>query len=384
MLLSIKVTPESASAAKGTNTTFAAIGTYTDGTTQDVSSVAVWSGADIVGTDVASVNAGGKVVARNIGTAWITATVGTYANSGLLSVTAAVPTALAILPPTGRVGKGGIQQYAAIATLSDGTTQDVTGSATWQTKDVSGSGVASIDKNGLATAVATGTAEIDATFHGLPATAQLSVTAFSAKPGCTADNWCWQNPLPQGDDLMSVWGSDASHIWTVGPYGTVLRWNGATWVPQPSGTTQNLRGVWGSDASHVWLVGFNGTILQWNGTSLIPQASGTTQYLRSVWGLDATHVWAVGDGGTLLHWDGTAWSAQASGTTQILRNVWGVDATHVWAVGDGGTILLWNGTTWTAQSSGVTDVLLGTWGTSATQVWTVGSSGRILLWNGTT
>ena len=97
---------------------------------------------------------------------------------------------------------------------------------------------------------------------------------------------------------------------------------------------QYLYGVSALDATHVWAVGEYGTILFFNGTSWSPQTSGTTANLVSVSALDATHVWAVGASGTILFFNGTFWSAQASGTTNNLMGVSALDATHVWAVGN--------------------------------------------------
>ena len=39
---------------------------------------------------------------------------------------------------------------------------------------------------------------------------------------CSADNWCWRNPLPQGNNLNATWGSGASDVWAVGGGGTIL------------------------------------------------------------------------------------------------------------------------------------------------------------------
>jgi len=35
--------------------------------------------------------------------------------------------------------------------------------------------------------------------------------------------WCWQNPLPQGNLLMSVDFTDDLHGWAVGYCGTILK-----------------------------------------------------------------------------------------------------------------------------------------------------------------
>ncbi len=78
---------------------------------------------------------------------------------------------------------------------------------------------------------------------------------------CSADDWCWRNPLPHGNSIQDIWGSDASHVWAVGTAGQIVMWDGSAWVPQASGTTKNLGKVWGLDATHVWAAGDDGTIL---------------------------------------------------------------------------------------------------------------------------
>lgn len=78
---------------------------------------------------------------------------------------------------------------------------------------------------------------------------------------CSSDGWCWENPLPKGNDLAGVWGTDANNVWAVGAGGTILKWNGTAWAPESSGTTNSLDGVWGADANNVWAVGHYGAIL---------------------------------------------------------------------------------------------------------------------------
>ncbi len=34
--------------------------------------------------------------------------------------------------------------------------------------------------------------------------------------------WQWQNPLPQGNSLLGVWGSGPGDIFAVGGYGAIL------------------------------------------------------------------------------------------------------------------------------------------------------------------
>src|SRR3989454_8153249 len=122
-----------------------------------------------------------------------------------------------------------------------------------------------------------------------------------AQPVCSSDGWCWSNPLPQGNTLISVWGSASTDVWAVGASGTILHWDGSAWSGFPSGTTNFLYGVWGSASTDVWAVGGGGTILHWDGSAWSPVSSGTTLWLTSVWGSASNDVWAVGDGGAILH-----------------------------------------------------------------------------------
>ncbi len=79
-LQSIVVSPSSASIAAGQTRQFTATGTYSDGSTADLTAIAVWTPVGIVGP-------GGRAVGTNPGTYTITATVGTVQGSASLTVT---------------------------------------------------------------------------------------------------------------------------------------------------------------------------------------------------------------------------------------------------------------------------------------------------------
>lgn len=164
-----------------------------------------------------------------------------------------------------------------------------------------------------------------------------SQAVYGERDGTRA-TWTFQNPLPTGNELRSVWGADAKNVWAVGNDGTIVKWDGATWTKQVSVTTEPLYGVYGTGPNNVWAVGWGGTIVKWDGSTWSTQSSGTTDHLTSIYGVDAKNVWAVGINGTIVKWDGSTWTTQASGTTNHLLGVYGADA-NVWAVGDKGTIL---------------------------------------------
>lgn len=175
VLSSLAVSPASVSIYKGQYVSLAAIGTYSDGSTQDLSASATWTAGDLSGTDVASVAAGGQVFGKNIGKAKVAASVGALSGSAVVDVATPVYTGLSV-SPTSTVGFRGLAvQFNAIATLPDGTTQDVTASATWTATDYIGTGVASVSSRGLVTPLATGMAYINAAFGGFSSSGSLIV-----------------------------------------------------------------------------------------------------------------------------------------------------------------------------------------------------------------
>ena len=178
VLASITVSPSAPSIAKGTMQQLTAIATFTDATTQDITGTATWTATDVApATNVAAVTATGLAIGRNLGSATLTASTGGKSGSATLTVTPAVIIAVSVSPNGPSIAKGTAQQFSATATLSDKTTQDATTLATWTAVDVTGTGIASIDMNGLATGTGVGTATIRATYLGFSGAVTLTVTA---------------------------------------------------------------------------------------------------------------------------------------------------------------------------------------------------------------
>ena len=120
-----------------------------------------------------------------------------------------------------------------------------------------------------------------------------------ATPGSLVVGWSWQQPSPQGLDLLDASFVDASRGWSVGAQGTILTSvdGGATWAAQSSGTTVALAAVWFTDALHGCAVGDGGTILHTtNGGVLWSKVpSGTRAKLAGVHFETRRQGWAVGD-----------------------------------------------------------------------------------------
>lgn len=172
-LTSIAVTPANPSLAAKATQQFTATGSYSNGTTADITSSVTWSSSN---AGVASITTAGVATAAGAGTATITAAMNGVSGTAALTVTAAAVTvtSIAVAPGTSTLTAGATQQFTATATYSNGTTGPLTTGVTWSS---SSTAVATVNSSGMATAVATGTATITASSGGMTAQAALTVNA---------------------------------------------------------------------------------------------------------------------------------------------------------------------------------------------------------------
>ncbi|HET6284429.1 MAG TPA: Ig-like domain-containing protein [Polyangia bacterium] len=177
-LVSIAVTPSTPSIAKGTKQQFVATGTYTDGTTQNLSATATWASATEATATISNA-AGTKGLATSVavGTTVISATIGTVAGNTTLTVTAATLVSIAVTPATPSIARGTRLRFAATGTYSDATTQDLTAAATWASATPATATISSAaGSDGLATGMAVGTTVISAAVGAIRGSTTLRVT----------------------------------------------------------------------------------------------------------------------------------------------------------------------------------------------------------------
>jgi photosystem II stability/assembly factor-like uncharacterized protein len=76
--------------------------------------------------------------------------------------------------------------------------------------------------------------------NGLLLFIALIITALPLK--AQSDDWEWQNPLPQGNDLNSVYFVDSNTGWAVGNFGTIIKTTdaGENWLRQESNINSHL------------------------------------------------------------------------------------------------------------------------------------------------
>jgi len=170
----VAVTPANPTISTGQNAQFAASGTFSDGTTQDVTFDAAWAssmpGIATVGDDVASK---GYARALTVGTTTISATFAGVSGTALLTVTEPVLQSISVAPGNPSVLSLSTAALTATAHYSNGTTANITNQVTWTSNSPD---IATIDTSGKATTLRQGAATITATFNGVSGTTNLRVT----------------------------------------------------------------------------------------------------------------------------------------------------------------------------------------------------------------
>ncbi|EHH1078728.1 hypothetical protein J7I01_004418 [Vibrio parahaemolyticus] len=152
----ITTTPDPLGLPAGLSQPLAALATYSDGDTLDVTGIAAWSTAD---ARVATITSPGGVVTAGVGASGqsTTATVewDTQNDSIGLNVTDAIITNIDVTPPDQTIPIATTLDYTAMATYSDGDTVDITSSTdtAWSTSDT---GIATIGASGHLSADAIG------------------------------------------------------------------------------------------------------------------------------------------------------------------------------------------------------------------------------------
>ncbi len=175
VLKSIDVTPVNQSIALGQTQLFIAIGTFTDDSTQDLSSLVIWNSSN---TGVATISntsgSRGLATSKAEGTTTITASFsGITSNNATLTITPTVLVSITVTPASISGPLGSLFQFSATGTFSDGSSTDLTKSVNWVSSNIF---VANINPQGLATAFNVGTTIITATSGSISGSASLTIT----------------------------------------------------------------------------------------------------------------------------------------------------------------------------------------------------------------
>jgi hypothetical protein len=214
-LTSISISPNGASIPPGENQQLAATGTYSDGSIHDLTRSVQWVSSN---PSVLSLSNLGMATANVLGTVTVTATLGTLTATSQLQVSGIV--SLTVTPASSVVAPGDTEQLTALATFSDGATQDVTIGSSWSSSDRT---IASVNSNGVLLAYHVGTAIISGSSNSVGGSAsvtvkpRLAVSYFSnantsgvadatvrlTNPGVTGGNLCAEIYVFDQDQQLS-------------------------------------------------------------------------------------------------------------------------------------------------------------------------------------
>jgi 6-phosphogluconolactonase (cycloisomerase 2 family) len=178
-LVSIAVTPVNPRIGLSTQQQLTATGTFSDHSTQDLTSDVIWDCADtLVAVVLNEPGFNGLAVAQSTGSTTVTASLNGLSGSTGLTVLPATLQSIVVTPAHSRIANGTQQEFTATGHYTDRSTQDITSSVIWASSAPSiapiGNAAGSV---GIATASAVGSTTIEATSHGITGRATLSVTA---------------------------------------------------------------------------------------------------------------------------------------------------------------------------------------------------------------
>ena len=174
VITELQVTPINIRKPKGSQGQYTATAVYSDKTSKDVTTQALWqsANANIVSIETGAVNPG-LAFGENVGTTEISAQFDGQTGKTNATVTDAELVSLVISPELTSIPVGTTQQYNLQGIYTDSSTRDLTNQATWQSSD---NAMASISNAALATGNLQGSVTITADVKGKTATATLNVT----------------------------------------------------------------------------------------------------------------------------------------------------------------------------------------------------------------
>ena len=210
-LVSIAITMANPVLTQGTTIQLTATGTYSDSSTQNLTTTVTWGSSNPgVATISNTPGSQGLASAVSVGSTMISASLGGVTGTTTLTVTAALLVSIAVTPATASIGVGATQQFTAMGTYSDSSTQNLTTSVTWYSGNGAAASISNTaGSNGRATGLAAGTSTITAVLSGITGAATLTVTAV-ATPVTVS--------FPAQGDTIYAPGGGGRYFWHVGDY----------------------------------------------------------------------------------------------------------------------------------------------------------------------
>jgi trimeric autotransporter adhesin len=178
--VSIEVAPSGISIQAGTSIALKTMAHYADGLVEDASEAATWSSSSVVNATVSNApGQHGLVKAVANGMVTITSIIGSLQATATVTISAPTQTGLVVFPISQKIPVGTYTYLTATATYSDGSTMDVSSTATWTSSAPSVVEVQNQQGYVYALADAPGMATLTVKSGTFMATAQFTVTNAS-------------------------------------------------------------------------------------------------------------------------------------------------------------------------------------------------------------
>lgn len=170
-LTALAIAPAQQTIAKGTQAQLLATGTYSDGSSADLTGLVSWSSAN---NTIATVAPNGEAFGVAAGNTSVYAEYQGLKATASIDVSSAVLTSIEIQPKLTSITIAEIANFSAVGHFSDGSTQPLDSVATWQTHNVA---VAAVIGNGQVKGLQAGTAVVVARYNGIAGGALVLVAA---------------------------------------------------------------------------------------------------------------------------------------------------------------------------------------------------------------
>ncbi|MCY4046396.1 MAG: Ig-like domain-containing protein [Cellvibrionales bacterium] len=157
-LAHLVIHPQHPVVTAGLNKAFSVIGVYSDNSQADITETATWG---ILNPTIGNLTPNGTFTATQAGNSIITAQIGPIKSQTTVTVKDKAVTQLEILTKRKRLPIGASKQFKAQAIFNDGSIEEITQSATWQSND---SQIATMTEQGIVLGLSNGETDVSVSF----------------------------------------------------------------------------------------------------------------------------------------------------------------------------------------------------------------------------
>lgn len=188
------------------------------------------------------------------------------------------------------------------------------------------------------------------------------------------NNGVWEpQTVPVEQGLGAIWGLGPRQIWAAGGSGTILFYDGNSWIDQtpPDTTAGDLLAIHGTGANDVWIAGRFGVVQHFDGQTWSVVSNDSMADVFAIWAFGEDDVWLATSEGP-RNWNGRNFSKSASWPSKPVHGIWAASERDLWMVGDG-SLFHFDGASFEEIEIEEAGLLAAIWGAGGS-LWTIGHS----------